>query len=82
MNITMYYKNLSELSRGQTARIAKLEAAPAVRQRLLDLGLVEHTQIEHLQTAPGGDPAAYLVRGTVVALRREDADRIRVYQSK
>lgn len=77
MNLTY----LTELSPGQTARIAKLQSSPSVRQRLLDLGMVEHTPIEHLQTAPGGDPAAYLVRGTVVALRREDAHQILIYQS-
>ncbi len=76
----MNYKNLTMLTQGQSARIAKLEFSSPIRQRLLDLGLVEHTKIEHLQTAPGGDPAAYLVRGTVVALRQEDADQIIVYQ--
>jgi DtxR family Mn-dependent transcriptional regulator len=48
------------------------------RRRLLDLGFVPGTLVEVEMVSPGGDPTAYRVRGTVIALRREQAGLIRV----
>ena len=48
------------------------------RRRLLDLGFVPGTPVEVDMVSPAGDPTAYRVRGSVVALRREQADLIRV----
>lgn len=47
-----------------------------MRQRLCDLGIVGGTRIECVARAGLGGPSAYLVRGAVIALRREDADKI------
>ena len=44
-----------------------------MRRRLLDLGLIPGTRVTCQGRSPAGDPAAYLVRGTVVALRARDA---------
>jgi len=44
-----------------------------MRRRLMDIGLVEGTQVMCVQQAPSGDPVAYGIRGAVIALRREDA---------
>ena len=43
---------------------------------MLDLGFVPGTEVEALQKSPSGNPIAYHVRGTVIALRAEDAGRI------
>jgi len=43
------------------------------RRRLLALGFVPGTRVKVLRASPLGDPRAYLVRGTIIALRREDA---------
>jgi DtxR family Mn-dependent transcriptional regulator len=48
------------------------------RRRLLDLGFVPGTPVEVDMVSPAGDPIAYRERGSVVALRREQADLIRV----
>ena len=48
------------------------------RRRLLDLGFVAGTPVEVEMVSPGGDPTAYRVRGTVVALRRQQAGLIRI----
>jgi ferrous iron transport protein A len=42
-----------------------------MRRRLLDLGLINNTLIEVLHKSPFGDPIAYFIRGTVIALRQE-----------
>ena len=41
--------------------------------RFMDIGLVEGTLVECLRKSPAGDPKAYLIRGAVIAIRKEDA---------
>jgi DtxR family Mn-dependent transcriptional regulator len=71
---------LSQLRPGQTGKVLGLTSAcrGAERRRLLDLGFVSGTPVEVEMVSPAGDPTAYRVRGTVVALRREQAGLIRV----
>lgn len=71
---------LSGLQPGGRTRVVGLSPAcrPPERRRLLDLGFVPGTPVEVEMVSPGGDPTAYRVRGTVVALRREQANLIRV----
>lgn len=45
----------------------------------MDLGLVENTVVEALRKSPSGDPTAYQFRGTVIALRSEEASNIFVH---
>ena len=45
---------------------------------MLDLGLVSGAYIKALQKSPSLDPTAYLIKGTVIALRKEDAKNILV----
>jgi hypothetical protein len=44
----------------------------------MDLGLTPGTPIEVDRTGPFKDPRAYRIRGTVIALRSEQADHILV----
>jgi DtxR family Mn-dependent transcriptional regulator len=71
-------KPLSSLSRGESGRIASLSATliGGERRRMLDLGLVPGTRIERDFDSMFGSPTAYRVRGAVIALRREQAERI------
>jgi DtxR family Mn-dependent transcriptional regulator len=48
------------------------------RRRLLDLGVVRGTEIVPELVSAGGDPVAYRIRGALVALRREQAEWIRI----
>lgn len=48
------------------------------KQRLVDLGIVPGTRITRLFQSPLKDPAAYEIRGAVIALRREDSEEILV----
>ena len=66
-------KNLTEMNSGDTAVIYQLEAKGCIRRRLMDIGMIPGTKIECLQKSPLGDPVAFLVRRTVIALRCEDA---------
>lgn len=64
---------LPALKRGERATVQALAVTGSMRRRLQDLGLVEGTQVECLGASPFGTPCAYLVRGAVIALRRQDA---------
>lgn len=64
---------LSRLRTGQKAKVQNVSATGAMRRRLQDLGVIEDTEIECVGRSPLGDPAAYLIRGAVVALRDTDA---------
>ncbi len=65
-------KTLCDLQPGQRAYVGGLLDHGSMRRRLMDVGLIEHTEVECLGRSPGGDPAAYLIRGAVIALRRAD----------
>jgi len=73
---------LSDLKPGERARVISLGAScrGAERRRLLDLGFVPGTELEVEMISPAGDPIAYQVRGTVIALRHEQAQMIRIGQ--
>ena len=64
---------LNALADGQSAFVTRVEAEPAMRRRLLDLGLIPGTRVTCQGRSPAGDPAAYLIRGAVIALRSTDA---------
>ena len=49
-----------------------------MRRRLLDIGLIENTEVTCVGRSHGGDPAAFLIRGAVIALRRADCKKILV----
>ena len=67
---------LDELRPGQTGAVRSLSGEEHLRRRLQDLGFIPGTRVACLRRSPLGDPAAYLVRGAVIALRCTDARRI------
>ncbi|NNJ12323.1 ferrous iron transport protein A [Chloroflexales bacterium ZM16-3] len=69
---------LADLPPGATAQVLALGGEGAERRRLLDLGILPGTAISVEARSPLGDPTAYRVRDTVIALRREQAERITV----
>lgn len=70
--------SLYDLKLGQTAKVRSLLSTGSIRRRLLDMGLIEGTEVECLQKSPAGDPVAYLIRGAVIALRSEDSSKVLV----
>ena len=67
---------LNQLPFGQEAVVEELITHTSERRRMLDLGLVKGTRVKALQKSPSGDPVAYFIRGAVIALRTEDAQKI------
>jgi Fe2+ transport system protein FeoA len=73
-------KLLSDLKYNQVARVTKLNEACQgfERFRLLDLGVVPGTEIRVALDNPLSDPIGYWIRGAVIALRKEQSDKISV----
>ncbi len=67
---------LSALAIGERGRVKSVNADGSIRRRLFDIGVIEGTEVMCLGRSPLGDPAAYLIRGAVIALREEDAGTI------
>lgn len=69
---------LDRLETGKRATVSALLASEKEQLRLLELGFVPGRAVSALQVAPWGDPVAYAVCGSVIALRRADARQISV----
>jgi ferrous iron transport protein A len=69
---------LDEASTDARVVVIRLDARGAERRRLMDLGVVPGTLVQAHAVSPLGDPTAYLVRGSLIALRRCQACRIHV----
>lgn len=67
---------LSDLDIGKTARISRLICNEHIRRRLQDIGIIPGTLVECVMKSPFGDPAAYFIRGAVIAIRNSDAGNI------
>lgn len=71
-------RTLADMQEGTTARVTVLTAEGGIRRRLRDIGLIEGTRVRCLNRGPSGDPVAYLIRGAVIALRREDSSSVMI----
>jgi len=69
---------LDNLPLNVTSKIHKLNCSGNIQRRLLDLGLIEGTNIIASFRSPLGDPTAYEVRGSTIALRKEDSRFIEI----
>jgi ferrous iron transport protein A len=71
-------KTLDTLKPGERAWVADIVGDDAVAVRLMEMGLVEGEEIEHLGAAPLGDPVEFLIRGYRLSLRLTEARRVQV----
>ena len=69
---------LNTLRVGESGVVAHVAGERAMCRRLFDLGLVPGTTVTCTDVSPAGDPAAYLIRGVVIALRGRDAAGVRL----
>ena len=69
---------LATLKRGQKGIIRAIDAADPQVQRLMVLGLVVGTEVEHASSAIGGDPMEFRLFGCGISLRQEHARRFKI----
>jgi ferrous iron transport protein A len=62
--------------KGNLIKITALNLDGVMRRRLLDLGFVAGALVEVMRKSPLGDPIAFRVSQTTIALRKEESSRI------
>ena len=69
---------ISELRQGQLGTVRQVLGTGAVRQRLLDMGMLPSSRVVVERTALTGDPVWVVLNRTHLALRRQEADSVLV----
>jgi DtxR family Mn-dependent transcriptional regulator len=71
---------LHTLHPGQQGEVVELSPRlrGSERRRMMDLGILPGTFISAEMLSPSGDPQAYRIRGALIALRKEQAELIRI----
>ena len=62
--------------KGNLIKITSLNLDGVMRRRLLDLGFVAGALVEVVRKSPLGDPIAFRVSQTTIALRKEESSQI------
>lgn len=72
---------LAEMPLRKKCIVKCIQGGTLDKRRLYDLGFFEGSSIEPLYESHGGGTVAYLVKGTIIALRKEDAENIIIQTS-
>ena len=69
-------KTLDTIKPGNRCVVTGFTEESPVTQRLMQLGVLEGSDIDVLRRAPGGDPLEIRVMGYALSLRRQEAQTI------
>ncbi|SHH97169.1 FeoA family protein [Sporanaerobacter acetigenes] len=69
---------LCNLLVGKSGVVTTLLSEGESRRRFLDLGLTPNTIVKAERLSPSGNPIAFNIRGTIIALRLEEAKKVLV----
>jgi Fe2+ transport system protein FeoA len=69
---------LKDLQPGKSGIVLMVGGEKVLRRRLLEMGITPRTAVTVKKVAPLGDPIELLLRGYVLSLRLEDAQKITI----
>jgi len=69
---------MDTLKIGEKAIIKDIDKSSSMKKRLFELGFIPGAKVECVLISPLGDPKAFLIKNTVMALREEDSQKITV----
>ena len=69
---------LKDLKIGNSGIVLTVGGEKVLRRRLLEMGITPRTTVTVKKAAPMGDPIELLLRGYVLSLRLEDAEKITI----
>ena len=69
---------LADMKPGVSGVVEALEGHGNIQHRLVDMGVVKESHITVVKVAPLGDPVEVKVKGTALALRKNEAAMISV----
>jgi Fe2+ transport system protein FeoA len=78
MECNMKHQSLSQLKRGQLARIVAMDQDAVICHKLMNLGVLPMKTIRFVKPAPMGDPLEFEVDGRNFSVRRAEANSITV----
>lgn len=67
---------MADMAIGKHARVARVHGQPALRHRLLEMGMTPGCRIRLVRIAPLGDPLDFELRGYHLSLRRDEARNV------
>ena len=71
---------LNEISVGDVGYVVEILGEKSITRRLLDIGFVPETKVECVLQSLKKDIKAYKIRGTLIAIREEDASNIIIFR--
>ena len=71
-------RTASELKHGEKVKISEIDSTHPSSQRIIEIGFTPGQEIELINKSIFNDPIAFSVRGTLIAMRKEEADCIKV----
>ena len=72
---------LRDLPIGKSGLVMAVGGEKTLRRRLLEMGITPRTRVTVKKAAPMGDPIELLLRGYVLSLRLQDAEKITIEES-
>ncbi len=76
--MTSQVMTLKQLEIGKTATVVSVGGEGALRQHLLDMGLIPEAEVTMVKYAPMGDPVEVRIHGYELTLRLADAEKIQI----
>ena len=73
---------LKDLGVGKSGDVLTVGGEKILRRRLLEMGITPGVKVTVLKTAPMGDPIELLLRGYVLSLRLDDAEKITIKEAR
>ncbi len=71
-------RTAAELKFGEKVTISDIDISHASSRRILEIGFTPGQEIELINMSAFKDPLAFAVRGTLIAIRKNEADCIKV----
>ena len=69
-------RTAANLSNGEKAKILKIDTGNPSARRILEYGFTPGQEIELLSKSLFDDPLAFAIRGTIIAMRKREAESI------
>ncbi|MGL5718231.1 MAG: FeoA family protein [Paraclostridium sp.] len=67
---------LVNIETGRTVKVEELLSSGYIRERMLALGLTKGASIDVIRRGPKDNLTIYNIRGTMIALRKEEGEKI------
>jgi len=69
---------LDKMKINEKAKVEKVCSETTMKRRFLDIGLTEGSSVECVLVSFGGEMKAYVIKGAIIAIRKEDANLVEI----